>query len=86
MSILKDLYYGHIDIIGRNSMDSPEYRKCVENAAECEKEITQSSPEADDLFLKYQEAQGRLNSMTEFEMFAAGFRMGTQLMLEMIKG
>ena len=85
MSILKDLYYGHIDIIGRNSMDSPEYRKCVENAAECEKEITQSSPEADDLFLKYQEAQGRLNSMTEFEMFAAGFRMGAQLMLEMIK-
>ena len=38
MSILKDLYYGHIDIIGRNSMDSPEYRRCVENAAECEKE------------------------------------------------
>ena len=85
MSILKDLYYGHIDIIGRNSMDSPEYRKCVENAAECEKEITQSSPEADDLFLKYQEAQGRLNSMTEYEMFAAGFRMGAQLMLEMLR-
>ena len=32
------------------------------------------------LFLKYQEAQGRLNSMTEYEMFAAGFRMGAQLM------
>ena len=69
MGILKDLYYGHIDIIGRNSMDSPEYRRCVENAAECEKEIT----------------QGRLNSMTEYEMFAAGFRMGAQLMLEMLR-
>lgn len=85
MEILKDLYYGHIDIIGRNSMDSPEYRRCVENAAECEKEITQYSPEADALFLKYQEAQGRLNSMTEYEMFAAGFRMGAQLMLEMLR-
>mgnify|MGYP007030557793 FL=1 len=49
------------------------------------KEITQSCPEADTLFLKYQEAQGRLNSMTEYEMFAAGFRMGAQLMLEMLR-
>lgn len=84
MGILKELYYGHGDYFGESRIDTPEFHKSVAAVADREEKLLKEYPNAHELFMQYQEAQANLNSMTEYEMFAAGFRTGAQLMLEML--
>ena len=84
MSILKDLYHGKGGYFGENRIDAPEYMIAAGKLADMEEEILQK-PEICDLFARYQDAQNAVNSIAEYKMFAAGFRTGAQLMLEMLR-
>ena len=85
MSILKDLYCGKGEYFGESRITTPEYIIATGKLADLEDKITNEHPEISKLFAKYQEAQAAVTSITEYKMFAAGFRTGAQLMMEMLK-
>ena len=84
MGILHDLYNSKGNHFGESSSNTPEYIICVAKLADLKEEIVNNYPEISELFGKYQDAQAAVISISEYEMFAAGFRTGAQLMLEML--
>ena len=84
MGILKDLYCGKSGYFGEHRIDTPEYITSVGKLADLEEKMTSEHPEISNLLTQYAEAQAAVTSIAEYEMFAAGFRTGAQLMLEML--
>ena len=85
MGILYDLYNGKGNHFGENSINTPEYIICAAKLADLEEEIANNHPEIKELFAKYQDAQSAVTSISEYKLFAGGFRTGAQLMLEMLR-
>lgn len=85
MGILHDLYNGKGAYFGESSITTPDFILAAGRLADLEEEITKNHSEIGELFSKYQDAQAAVTSISEYEMFAAGFRTGAQLMLEMLK-
>lgn len=84
MGILHDLYNGKGNYFGESSINTQEYILAAGKLADLEEEITKNHPEIEELYAKYLDAQATVTSISEYEMFAAGFRTGAQLMLEML--
>lgn len=84
MGILKDMYSGKSGYFGENRIDTPEYIKCISRVSELEAELLNKYPDMSDLLNQFQNMLCEANSIAEYEMFAAGFRSGAQLMLEML--
>lgn len=85
MSILKDLYCGKGEYFGESRINTQEYIISTGKLADLEDKLTSEHPEICDLLTKHLETQAAVTSIAEYEMFAAGFRTGAQLMLEMLK-
>lgn len=85
MGILKDMYSGKSGYFGENRINTPEYIKCLSKLTELEAELLNRYPDITDLLNQFQNIQSEANSIAEYEMFAAGFRSGAQLMLEMLR-
>lgn len=85
MGILKYMYSGKSGYFGENRIDTPEYIKCLSKLTELEAELLNRYPYITDLLNQFQNIQSEANSIAEYEMFAAGFRLGAQLMLEMLR-
>ena len=86
MGILRDMYHGKSGYFGEKQITSPEYIKLIGKLSELADEMLKKYPDAEELLNQLQDMQSEAASIAEFEMFAAGFRTGAQLMMEMLRG
>lgn len=85
-SLLSDLYLGDIAPGMDNVPLSPEYRRLQNLLASREKVLLQTLPEEHkEAFLLYCDTQSHICALSGREDFARGFRLGAQLLLEMLK-
>lgn len=86
MGILRDMYNGKNGFFGEHRIEDIQYIRCMSRLAEIEEELLKQYPDIEPLLTQIQDTQSEAVSIAEYEMFAAGFRTGAQLMLEMLKG
>ena len=84
ISILHNLYNGKHNHFGASSIDTLEYVLVAGMLADLEDEITNDHLEIRKLFSKSRETQAAVTSVSEYEMLAAGFHIGAELILEML--
>ncbi|MEE1239379.1 MAG: hypothetical protein UHO61_05595 [Acutalibacteraceae bacterium] len=85
MSILEELYNGNIAPIERSIKKGSEYYKLCKAAAEKkEKLFEELSCEKKAIYESIAESKLMIESISEEEIFIYGFRLGAQIMLEII--
>lgn len=85
MGILYDMYHGKSGFFGEKRITNPDYIKCVGKLASLEEDILKQYPSIKGQLEQMHDLQGITEGIAKYEMFAAGFRTGAQLMLEMLK-
>lgn len=85
MGILYDMYHGKSGFFGEERITNPDYIRCVGKLASLEEDILKQYPSIKGQLEQMHDLQGTTEGIAEYEMFAAGFRTGAQLMLEMLK-
>ena len=85
MSILEEMYYGNIIPWEERRITDPEYHKWAKKSAEVESELRKEYPEAETLLNKCANARAEADAILSYQQFAYGFRVGAQLMAEMMK-
>ena len=73
MSILEEMYYGNIPHFWEHSITDSEYRRWA------------SKSEAEELIDKHERARNETIEIMSYLQFVYGFRVGAQLMAEMMK-
>ena len=87
MNIIEDLYYGRISPYEMNISATPEYQKLKALADRNEDLLRQTlSDEQKELLEKLIEFVTDISSISERDMFIAGFRLGVKLMMDVMKG
>ena len=84
-NILEDMYYGNIAHFWEHSITDSEYRRWAGRSAELDKELRETFPEAEELINKRDMARNEANEIMAYQQFVYGFRVGAQLMAEMMK-
>ena len=86
MKIIEDLYYGRISPYEMNISATPEYQKLKALADRNEDLLRQTlSDEQKELLEKLIAFVTDLSSISERDMFIAGFRLGVKLMMDVMK-
>ena len=86
MKIIEDLYYGRISPYEMNISATPEYQKLKALADRNEDLLRESlSDEQRELLEKLIETVTDIFSISERDMFIAGFRLGMKLMMDVMK-
>ena len=86
MKIIEDLYYGRISPYEMNISATPEYQKLKALADRNEDLLRESlSDEQKELLDKLIETVTDISSISERDMFIAGFRLGMKLMIDVMK-
>ena len=86
MNIIEDLYYGRISPYEMNISATPEYQKLKALADRNEDLLRESlSDEQRELLEKLIETVTDISSISERDMFIAGFRLGMKLMMDVMK-
>ena len=86
MKIIEDLYYGRISPYEMNISATPEYQKLKALADRNEDLLRESlSDEQRELLEKLIETVTDISSISERDMFIAGFRLGMKLMIDITK-
>ena len=86
MKIIEDLYYGRISPYEMNISATPEYQKLEALADRNEDLLRESlSDEQRELLEKLIETVTDISSISERDMFIAGFRLGMKLMMDVMK-
>ena len=86
MKIIEDLYYGRISPYEMNISATPEYQKLKALADRNEDLLRESlSDMQKELLEKLIEFVTDISSISERDMFMAGFRLGVKLMIDVIK-
>ena len=86
MSIIKDLYYGEIDMQD-SACVSEQYRDELKALIEADNALREAlTPEQVKLLDAAKERNNRLNDAANAEIFEQGFRLGAALMLEILNG
>lgn len=85
MNIIEEMYNGDLFPVGTYSHNSEEYRKVMDDLVAAESELLKAYPQIRALFDKYQDAQITIISTNNRQEFLNGFRIGAQMMLEMLK-
>ena len=86
MNIIEDLYYGRISPYEMNISATPEYQKLKALADRNEDSLREShSDEQKELLEKLIETVTDISSISERDMFIAGFRLGLKLMMDVTK-
>ena len=86
MKIIEDLYYGRISPYEMNISASPEYQKLKALADRNEDSLRESlSYEQKEMLEKLTECITDISSISERDMFIAGFRLGVKLMMDVMK-
>ncbi len=86
MKIIEDLYYGRISPYEMSISAAPEYQKLKALADRNEDLLRQTlSDEQKELLDKLIETVTDISSISERDMFIAGFRLGVKLMIDVMK-
>ena len=86
MKIIEDLYYGRIAPYEMNISATTEYQKLKALADRNEDLLRQTlSDEQKELLEKLIESVTDISSISERDMFIAGFRLGVKLMIDVMK-
>ena len=86
MKIIEDLYYGRIAPYEMSISAAPEYQKLKALASQHEDLLrTTLSDEQKELLDKLIETVTDISSISERNMFIAGFRLGMKLMIDVMK-
>ena len=86
MSTIQDLYYGRISPYEMSISTAPEYQKLKALADRNEDLLRESlSDEQKELLEKLAESITDISSISERDMFIAGFRLGMKLMIDVMK-
>ena len=80
------MYHGKSGFFGEERITNPDYIKCAGKLASLEEDILKQYPSIKGQLEQLHDLQGTAASIAEYEMFAAGFRTGAQLMMEMLRG
>lgn len=85
MNIIEEMYNGDLFPIGTYDHCSQKYKNAMDKLVEAETELLKNYPQVKELFQKYQDAQIELISINNRQEFLNGFRIGAQIVLEMVK-
>ena len=86
MNTIQDLYYGRISPYEMSISTAPEYQKLKALAAKNEDLLKETlSDEQKELLDKLTECITDISSISERDMFIAGFRLGMKLMIDVMK-
>ena len=86
MKIIEDLYYGRISPYEMSISATPEYQKLKALVDRNEDLLRESlSDEQKELLEKLLESVTDIFSISERDMFIAGFRLGMKLMIDVMK-
>lgn len=85
MELLERLYRGKIGYFGEIRIENADYAAAGKRMIEAEKQLIEKHPEIEALFEEYQAIHSEVINKSEYEKFALEFRIGAQLMLEMLK-
>ena len=86
MKIIEDLYYGRIAPYEMSISATPEYQKLKALADRNEDLLRESlSDKQKELLEKLIETVTDISSISERDMFIAGFRLGVKLMMDVMK-
>ena len=86
MNTIQDLYYGRISPYEMSISTAPEYQKLKALANRNEDLLRESlSDEQKELLGKLIESITDISSISERDMFIAGFRLGMKLMIDVMK-
>ena len=84
-SILDELYNCNLFHLTRLADVGDEYRKAMERLLKAETELLKALHDCSELLDEYQSAEIDLTELSNRYEFSKGFRLGAQLVLEMIK-
>lgn len=83
MDILTELYYGNVNPVSVNIVQTEEYDESIEAILFCERELAKLlSGRAKELFDNYVSEQDLIIMYTSADRFVAGFRLGTQIFID----
>ena len=86
MSTIQDLYYGRISPYEMSISATPEYQKLKALATQNEDLLRKTlSDEQKELLEKLTENITDISSISERDMFIAGFRLGVKLIIDVMK-
>ena len=86
MNTIQDLYYGRISPYEMSISTAPEYQKLKALADKNENLLKETlSDEQTELLEKLTESITDISSISERDMFIAGFRLGMKLMIDVMK-
>ena len=86
MNTIQDLYYGRVSPYEMSISTVPEYQKLKALADRNEDSLREShSDEQKELLDKLIESVTDISSISERDMFIAGFRLGMKLMIDVMK-
>ena len=86
MNTIQDLYYGRISPYEMSISTTPEYQK-LKTLSDRNEDLLREllSDEQKELLEKLIETVTDISSISERDMFMAGFRLGVKLMIDVIK-
>ena len=86
MNTIQDLYYGRISPYEMSISTAPEYQKLKALTNRNEDLLKETlSDEQKELLVKLIESVTDISSISERDMFIAGFRLGMKLMIDVMK-
>ena len=86
MSTIQDLYYGRISPYEMSISTAPEYQKLKALADKNENLLKETlSDEQKELLEKLTECITDISSISERDMFIAGFKLGMKVMVDVMK-
>ena len=62
-----------------------QYHQLMKEITEVESEMFEKFPEMQELFTRFQDIQGKINSITLYHEFETGFKVGANLMAEILE-
>ncbi len=85
MSILEGLFFGSQVPFDEVDMDNPEYYRVCEKVSECRAKILKLHLDLALFMEDFDNALMEQIELSRFHEFSVGFRVGAQLMIEMLK-
>ena len=83
--ILKGIYYGEILPFWEHSFEDAEYYRKMMASIKADSELREHFPEAEKLIDAHNNARNDVEEIISYNQFLFGFRVGAQLMLEMMR-
>lgn len=84
-SIVEEMYYGTFQPFGELRTKYAERTETVQKLLSVKQDFKEQYPECSEAFEKYLDEYAEFESANAYDQFLHGFRIGAQMMLEMLK-